>query len=64
MFLTFIAGPSLGFENCGCGFPSLHKESMAFSENEGFKVDFPQNLWVQMQPLKKSVGADYPLHPH
>ena len=45
------AGPSLGFENCRCRFPTLPKESPVFTYNEGFKV-------------LKPVGVEHPLHPH
>ena len=59
-----ISGPSLGFEICGCWFTSLSEKYPVFTKNKGLKMNIPQNLWVLMQSLKKSVGAEHPQHPH
>ena len=33
------------------------KNALFHPKNDGFKVNFPLNLWVQIHSLRKSVGA-------
>jgi len=42
----------------------LPEKYPVFTKNKGLKMDFPWNLWFQIQSLKKSVGAAHPQHPH